>query len=101
MSVNSVADAWLPSKGSYQYSSTFSTVDKKSKNSKNRRSSAAVKIIDEAETLRSIRHSIIDKALKEKRNLRHSEIRQIKTITKEIRDLDTAANMLSESSIIN
>ena len=95
LSVNSAADAWLPSKGSYQYSSTFSTIDKKSKNSKNRRSSAAVKIIDEAETLRSIRHSIIDKALKEKRNLRHSEIRQIKTITKEIRDLDTAANMLS------
>lgn len=90
-----IAEAWLPSKGTYQYSSTFSTIDKRSKTSKNRRASAAVKIRDEAETLRTIKYSIIDKAFKEKRNLRRSEIRQLKTITKELKALDQAASMLS------
>lgn len=94
-SANSAAEAWLPSKGTYQHSSTFSTIDKKSKRSKNRRASTTIKIRDEIETLRTIKWSIIDKALKEKRNLRNSEIRQLKIITKEIRDLDEAANMLS------
>ena len=94
-SANSVADAWLPSKGTYQYSSTFSTIDKGSKNSKNRRASAAIKIRNEIEALRFIESNIINIALKEKRSLRHSEIRQIKAITQEIRNLDEAGNMLS------
>lgn len=90
-----IAEAWLPSKGTYQYFSTFSTIDKKSKTSKNRRASAAVKIRDDADVLRAIKYSIVDRALKEKRNLRYSERRQLKALTKEIEKLDQAANMLS------
>lgn len=92
---NSAADAWLPDKGTYQYSSTFSTIDKRSKNSKNRRASAFIKIRDEIDALYAIKFAIHDKASKEKRNLRNSEIRQLETIEKEIKDLDEASNMLS------
>ena len=92
---NSTGDAWLPDEDTYQFSSTFSTIDKKSKSKKNRRAKAFIKIRDEVDALYSIRYAIYNKASKEKRNLRNSEIRQIETIEREIKDLDEASNMLS------
>ena len=62
-SFNSYAEAWLPDNGSYQYSSTFSTIDKRSKNSKNRRSKTFARIRTEVDKLYELRQSIEDKIL--------------------------------------
>lgn len=92
---NSVGEAWIPDEDNYHFSSTFSTIDKRSKNKKNRRASSFIKIRDEVDALYSIKSAIHSKASNEKRKLRNSEIRQLETIEREIRDLDEESNMLS------
>ena len=51
--------------------------------------SAVIKIRDEIEALYSIKSAIHSKVSNEKRKLRNSEIRQLKTIKREIRDLES------------
>ena len=93
--INSSADAWLPTAGSYQYSSTFSMIDKRSKNSKNKRSGAFVKIRDDVNALYALRSSIKEEANHENRNLRNSEIRALENINQDIAELEDASEMLA------
>ena len=90
---NSSADAWLPEVGSYQYTSTFSMIDKGSKNNKNKRSSAFIKIRDEVDALYDLRSSINKEAAN--RNLRNSEIRAIENINKDIAKLENISEILA------
>ena len=64
---NSVGEAWIPDEDSYHFSSTFSTIDKRSKNKKNRRASSFIKIRDEVDALYSIKSAIHSKASNEKK----------------------------------
>jgi len=92
---NSSADAWLPVAGSYQYISIFSMIDKGSKNNKNKRSSAFIKIRDEVDALYSLRSFIKKEANNENRNLRNSEIRALENITNDIAKLEDISEMLA------
>jgi len=92
---NSCADAWLPETGSYQYSSTFSMIDKRSKNSKNKRSSTFIKIRDEVNALYALRSSITEIVDNENRDLRNSEIRALEDINQDITELEDASEMLA------
>lgn len=92
---DSIAEAWLPETGTYHLSTSFSTIDKRSKDSKNRRASLFTRIRDEVDALYAARDTIHDKVTKEKRSFRNSEIRHIETIEKEIKDLEEKSNMVS------
>jgi hypothetical protein len=82
------ADAWLPDMGEYQYTSSFSIIDKPSKKLKNLRSSAFVEIRNEIESLYFRRNMIISNAANSRIPLKNSEIREIEEINSKIDELD-------------
>ena len=73
----------------------FLQLIKDQKNKKNIMASAFIKIRDKIEALYSIKSALHSKASNEKRKLRNSEIRQLETIKREMRDLDKASKILS------
>ncbi|GAB4168649.1 MAG: hypothetical protein Tsb006_7120 [Rickettsiaceae bacterium] len=92
--LNSYADAWLPEPGSYNVSSSYLLVDKKSQKRRSLRSKLFIAIQDEIARLGAEKGFIHNKALELERNLLNSEIKQLENIDREIKELEQASSEL-------
>ena len=93
--ITASAESWLPEQGTYQYSCTASTIDKRTKKSKNERSSFFVETRSAISSLYAAKSSILEESMSQDRALRNSEILKIEQISADIKELEEGSEILS------